>query len=243
MRSNEAPTMASSSDKQQHHYRYQPSHHQQLQLRQLEDYTYYATSTGGKLMSTTVYDCPCGGGNEGNGTSAGIATEARHSSKDMYGEQRPKAGKCYEPPRSLPSCDLCAVQQRPAALFDYGNSAYYDQRMPWQSMSSPTSSTTYSRLPVVSRTGNTEMTYGTSHQPQAFDGRSRVTGVFAATPEVHDDVTSIGRALGAEQSAASLAAVEELASLDARTSERALQLSLCPEPTCGLTGERESVLA
>lgn len=126
-------------------------------------------------MSTAIYDCPCDGG--GGGGNLGTTTiEGRNAINEMYTDRRRPTGRGREP-LSLPTCDLCAIQTHPAAMFEYGgtgSSVYYD-RTPWQT-------TTYSRLPVVGHSGNAETTYGLSQQHRL--ARQEATTTATTLPEV-----------------------------------------------------------
>jgi hypothetical protein len=155
----------------------QQQQQQQLQLHQLEDYTYYAAPNAGKHMSTAIYDCPCG---DGGGSNLGTTTiEGRNAINEIYTDRRRPTGRGREP-LSLPTCDLCAIQTHPAAVFEYGgtgSSVYYD-RTPWQT-------TTYSRLPVVGHSGNAETTYGLSQHHLARQEAATTAAITAtAVPEV-----------------------------------------------------------
>lgn len=98
---------------------------------------------------------------------------------------------------TLPTCDLCAIQHRPAATFEYvsggggsgvggGSSAYYDG-VPWQATTSTSSSMpTYSRLPIVSQPGHTEN--------GRYSLRSRTTVPVTPDVEVGSGIRTVERA-------------------------------------------------
>jgi hypothetical protein len=206
-----------SADKRLHHQHQQQQQQQQLQLHQIQDYTYYAAPNVGKHMSTAIYDCPCG---VGDGANIGTTTiESRNAMNEMYTDRRRTTGRGHEP-LSLPTCDLCAIQTHPAAVFEYGGTAgtvYYD-RTPWQSSSS--SSTTYSRLPVVSHSGSAETTYGVSQNHVA---RQDATTAATTIPEFDSShVTQIGSTSDTSRSTTSLAVAG--LTLDVHTSGRARPL-------------------